>query len=107
MLKYDEFVERLQSRGVPSSLIKIVIDELLKGIDIDFKGVSLEIESGPVKIKSLIKESTCRCNYIIEVDGKELSIMKYISNFKVSDFDTRSSELTELSITMIPFDFKI
>ena len=40
-----------------------------------------------------------------EKDEKELDFMKYVSNIKVSDFDVRSLEPPEITLTIIPFDF--
>ena len=81
------------------------MEELLEGIDIEVKNIELELQSGGFKIKNSNSSSNLRCNYIIEKDGKELECMKYVSNIKVSDFDARSVDPPEITLTIIPFDF--
>jgi len=104
MIKYEEFKKRLEARGLTSSLIAIIMEELIEGIDIQVKNVELELQSGLFKIKNS-NSSNARCNYIIEKNDKELDFMKYVCNIKVSDFDTRNSEPPEITLTIIPFDF--
>jgi hypothetical protein len=105
MIKYEEFKKRLEARGLTSSLIAIIMEELIEGIDIQVKNVELELQSGLFKIKNSNSSNNARCNYIIEKNDKELDFMKYVSNIKVSDFDVRRVEPPEITLTIIPFDF--
>ena len=105
MIKYEEFKKRLDDKGVPSSLINIVMEELIRGIDVEIKNVEFELQTGLFTIKnSKSNSSNSRCDYIIEKDGKEFDEMKYITNIKVSDFDVRDCEPPEITLTIIPFD---
>lgn len=103
MIKYEEFRKRLEDRGLTSSLIAIIMEELINGIELQVKDIELELHSGLFKIKNS-NSSNSRCNYTIEKDNKELEFMKYVSNIKVSDFD-ENPEPPEITLTIIPFDF--
>jgi len=111
MLKIDDFKNRLKNLNISDNIIDVVCTELLKnGILYELSNLKLEVLYKNFKLISPSDKDNkiaTVCDFLIEVDGRPVSLYENIIKVKLPEFDLTKNEIVKVDISIIPFSLDI